>query len=66
MAGKQKDTKVVNSVLCGLTNVKVYHPQAPPFALRYLVDLGNIVNTDSEDVTFLQIYRGAAQVIAGF
>lgn len=47
-------------------NCKVYHPNTPSFALRFLVELGNKVNAAAESTAFLHIYRSTEQIESGF
>lgn len=47
-------------------NCKVYHPNTPSFAVRFLVELGNKVNAAAESTTFLHIYRSTEQIESGF
>ena len=54
------------TVRMGLKGCKIYHPRTPSWAIRYLVELGNIVNNDSEGTTFLQIYRSTENIEASF
>ena len=47
------------------SNNQVYNPALPDFAIEYLVTLGNTVNSEVENTTFLQFYRRTPKVEEG-